>query len=135
MKGRPRTRETQQRRMVYEAIRQTHSHPTADTIFEQVREDMPKISLGTVYRNLSVLKDEGLVREIYGQDRRAHYEVSGEPHAHFVCTSCDRIWDVDGAPNVDWKQLKDLVGCEVVEQRIEFLGRCAACARAESQPT
>ena len=57
-------RETQQRRVVFETMRGTRTHPTADWIFEQVRGTLPKISLGTVYRNLSVLKAEGMVREV-----------------------------------------------------------------------
>ena len=79
MVQRLRTRDTKQRRVVYETIRETLSHPTADWIFERVRTTMPKISLGTVYRNLSVLKDEGMVREIYGSDRRAHYDANTVP--------------------------------------------------------
>jgi Fe2+ or Zn2+ uptake regulation protein len=127
MKQRPRTRETRQRRMVYETIRNTHSHPTADWIFEKVRSSVPKISLGTVYRNLSVLKEEGLVREIYGNDRRAHYDAITAPHAHFVCTECGAIHDISSTVEFDWRTLKDLVGCEVTEQRVEFGGVCAGC--------
>ena len=82
MAQRTRTRETQQRRVVYETIKSTRTHPTADWIFEHVRETLPKISLGTVYRNLSVLKDEGLVRELFGSDRRAHETASFGLHRH-----------------------------------------------------
>jgi Fe2+ or Zn2+ uptake regulation protein len=128
MAERSRTRETRQRRVVYEAIKNTHSHPTADWIFDTVRAEMPKISLGTVYRNLSVLKDEGLIREIYGADRRAHYDADLSCHAHFVCTGCGRIIDVHGVSEVDWQTHKELVGCEVDNQRIEFHGRCAPCS-------
>ncbi len=85
MKQRPRTRETKQRRVVYETIKNTYSHPTADWIFEKVRHRLPKVSLGTVYRNLGVLKEEGLVSEIYGNDRRAHFDADTSPHAHFIC--------------------------------------------------
>jgi Fe2+ or Zn2+ uptake regulation protein len=129
MPHRARTRETKQRRVVYQAIKNTRSHPTADWIFEQVRSDMPKISLGTVYRNLAVLKNEGLVREVLGTDRRARYEANTTPHAHFACSACGEIRDVEGLPEIDWKPLKDLVGCEVTEQRLEFVGLCPACAR------
>lgn len=133
MAERTRTRETRQRRVVYETIQKTHSHPTADWIFEQVRADVPKISLGTVYRNLSVLKDEGVIREIYGNDRRAHYDADLSLHAHFVCTDCGQIWDVFGVPEVDWRTLKELVGCEVTNQQLDFQGRCAACCMAEQK--
>ena len=127
MKNRPRTRETKQRRVVYETIKNTYSHPTADWIFEQVRGTLPKVSLGTVYRNLGVLKDEGMVREIFGNDRRAHYDADISRHAHFICDSCDQIIDVRGVSNIDWRTLKDLVGCEVTDQNVVFTGRCANC--------
>lgn len=127
MKQRPRTRETRQRKVVFEAIKNTQSHPTADWIFEQVRNTVPKISLGTVYRNLSVLKEEGLIREIYGNDRRAHYDATTTPHAHFICSECGGIGDVHSQIEVDWRSLKELVGCDVAEQRLEFVGTCAAC--------
>jgi Fe2+ or Zn2+ uptake regulation protein len=127
MKHRGRTRDTRQRRVVYETIKATHSHPTADWIFDQVRRTMPKISLGTVYRNLSVLKNEGAIREIHGSDRRAHYDAVLEPHAHFICADCGAISDVHGAAEYDWRSAKELVGCEVTQQRIEFIGSCAAC--------
>jgi len=130
MAERTRTRETRQRRVVYDTIQKTHSHPTADWIFEQVRTEVPKISLGTVYRNLSVLKEEGVIREIYGNDRRAHYDADLSPHGHFICTDCGQIWDVFGIPEVDWRTLKELVGCEVTEQKLDFQGRCAACVHA-----
>lgn len=127
MAHRSRTRDTKQRRVVYEAIKGTLCHPTADWIFDQVRTSMPKISLGTVYRNLSVLKDEGMIREIYGSDRRAHYDARTQPHAHFICSECGAISDVHGVQEYDWRALKELVGCEVTEQRIEFVGTCAGC--------
>ena len=133
MAERTRTRETRQRRVVYDTIKETHSHPTADWIFEKVRAEVPKISLGTVYRNLSVLKDEGVVREIYGVDRRAHYDADLSPHAHFICSDCGQIWDVFGVPEVDWRTLKELVGCEVSDQRLDFQGCCAACCAAENK--
>jgi Fe2+ or Zn2+ uptake regulation protein len=127
MVQRLRTRDTKQRRVVFETIRGTLSHPTADWIFEHVRPTLPKISLGTVYRNLSVLKDEGVVREIYGSDRRAHYDAVTTQHAHFICAECGSITDVHSLPECDWRAAKELVGCEVTEQRIEFVGVCPGC--------
>lgn len=133
MAQRTRSRETRQRRMVYETIKKTNSHPTADWIFEQVRTDVPKISLGTVYRNLSVLKDDGVIREILGIDRRAHFDADLSPHAHFICISCGQILDVFGIPEVDWRTQKELVGCQVTDQRIDFQGHCATCCLAEAE--
>lgn len=129
MSDRPRTRETRQRQLVLEFVREATSHPTADWIFEQVKELVPKISLGTVYRNLAVLKEEGLIREIHGIERKAHYESTEDPHGHFICSGCGEIRDVHAMPPLPWHTFKELVGCEVDEQRIEFVGTCAACTR------
>jgi len=128
-----RTRETRQRRLVLETLRATKSHPTAEWIFERVREEMPHISLGTVYRNLNVLRDEGLIRELRVNGRTAHWDGDLSPHGHFVCTECGAIRDVWGLPNHDWHGLKDLVGCEVVRQHCEFYGTCPACLQRERQ--
>jgi Fe2+ or Zn2+ uptake regulation protein len=133
MKQRARTRETKQRRVVYETIKETYSHPTAEWIFDKVRTTVPKISLGTVYRNLSVLKGEGKIREIYGRDRRAHYDADLSPHAHFICSDCGSISDVMSTTQYDWRALKELVGCDVTEQRTEFVGTCAACTHRKRQ--
>ena len=105
----------------------------ANQIFEQVRDALPKVSLGTVYRNLGVLKEEGLVREIYGNDRRAHYDADTSPHAHFMCSSCDQIIDVRGVQPIDWRPLKDLVGCSVGEQNVVFGGLCAHCRQQDAK--
>jgi Fur family peroxide stress response transcriptional regulator len=130
---RPRSRQTRQRRIVFDAVKQCKSHPTADWVFDRVRATMPNISLGTVYRNLSVLKDEGLLREIPGNDRRAHYDSNVDPHAHFICSSCGEIRDIKVKPTGQWRTHKELVGCEVTEQRIEFIGLCASCLRKPQQ--
>ena len=135
MVRRLRTRDTKQRRVVFETIQGTLSHPTADWIFERVRMTIPKISLGTVYRNLSVLKDGGMVREIYGSDRRAHYDAVTVRHAHFICSECGAFGDVHSVPELDWRAAKELVGCEVTEQRIEFAGVCAACWHRSKGPS
>ncbi len=127
-----RGRETRQRRLIYEILRGTTSHPTAEWVYERAREELPKISLGTVYRNLGVLKAEGLVRELRGVDRRARFDADLSPHAHFICERCGAIRDVTPVPQVEWESLRQLVGCEVTRQEIEFWGLCPACRRASS---
>lgn len=130
----PRLRETRQRREVFRAVATTVTHPTAEWIFASVRHKLPNISLGTVYRNLSVLRDEGLVREIIGHDRRAHYDANTMPHGHFLCTGCGGIVDVAyPLPTVDWSAVSELVGCAVEQELFELRGRCAACCRRAEQ--
>jgi len=133
MERKIRTRETRQRRLVLNTLRSTRTHPTAEWIFSRVRAEMPSISLGTVYRNLNVLRDEGTIRELRVAGRTARWDADLSQHGHFVCTSCGAIRDVEGFPAYDWKGLKDLVGCEITHQRTEFYGLCPTCLRHEDQ--
>ncbi len=121
------TRETRQRKVVYEAVRHSKSHPTADMVFEQVRDTLPTVSLGTVYRNLGVLKDQGLVIELRGTDRKAHFEADLTPHAHFTCTRCGSISDIENCPTPEWDRHPCLAGFTVVEHNLEFRGICPQC--------
>lgn len=121
------TRETRQRQVVYEAVRGSKEHPTAEMIFDYVRDTLPTVSLGTVYRNLSVLKHQGLVIELRGSDRKAHFEADLSPHAHFTCTECGAISDIEGCPTPDWQNLPCLAGYTVREHNLEFRGLCPRC--------
>jgi len=127
MKDRPQSRQTRQRRVVYESVKRSKRHPTADMIFDKVRKSLPNISLGTVYRNLSVLKEQGLLNELHGTDRKTHYDANLNPHAHFTCTKCGSIIDIMGCPEIDWQSLEELDGCSVDNQKIEFSGICSSC--------
>ncbi len=128
------TRQTRQRKLVLETLRNTKSHPTADWLFEQARQQLPSISLGTVYRNLNVLRDAGLIRELRVHGRTARWDADTSPHGHFICTECGEVQDVMDLKPYDWKGLKDLVGCQVVYQRCEFYGLCPRCQRLKEQP-
>jgi Fe2+ or Zn2+ uptake regulation protein len=127
MRNNGNTRETRQRKVIYEAVRGSKSHPTADMIFDQVRGTLPTVSLGTVYRNLNVLKDQGLVIELRGTDRRAHFEADLSPHAHFTCTRCGSILDIQHCPMPDWERHNCLDGFTLEKFSLEFSGICPGC--------
>jgi len=97
-------------------------------VFEQVRDTLPTVSLGTVYRNLGVLKDQGLVIELRGTDRKAHFEADLTPHAHFTCTRCGSISDIENCPTPNWNRHPSLAGFTVEEHSLEFRGICPQCA-------
>jgi Fur family peroxide stress response transcriptional regulator len=69
-------------------------HPTADTIYSCLRQEYPNISLGTVYRNLSLLEEIGEITRISAGTGAEHYDGNCAPHQHFICTRCHRIYDV-----------------------------------------
>src|SRR5262249_10873483 len=82
------------RRVVLEVLRGTDAHPTAEIVHRLVRRRLPRVSLGTVYRNLRLLVAEGLAAEIQGP--HARFDANMDAHHHFTCMRCGRIVDVDG---------------------------------------
>ena len=122
-------RVTPQRRAIVRVLLREDTHLTADQILVQVREQLPSISLATVYNTLHELVEIGLVQELdlgLGLEER-RYDVAVEKHDHIVCMSCGRIEDVarrDGfKPRLD--EDSDF---EIVDRRVTYLGFCGECA-------
>lgn len=121
-------RMTKQRQIILEVLRDTKSHPTADWIYEQVRQTVPRISLGTVYRNLRVLKEMGDIQELNYGSTYSRFDGIAEPHYHFVCKDCGAVLDVD-LPLVSGydSQVAEHIGGQVDFHRMEFYGVCPGC--------
>ena len=118
------------RRVVLEVVRGTDSHPTAERVHAMVRRRLPRVSLGTVYRNLRLLVAAGLVNELPGPHARFDGNVSD--HHHFTCLGCGRIADVAGAMTEPHSRALCLrvaaqSGLSVSHHRIDFYGRCPDC--------
>ena len=124
------------RRVVLEVLRGTESHPTAEWVHRVVRRRLPRVSLGTVYRNLRLLVAEGLVAEIQGP--HARFDANLDAHHHFTCVRCGRILDVHGPlaePHAEALRgrISARTGLAITHQRIEFFGRCPQCQSAQSR--
>jgi Fur family ferric uptake transcriptional regulator len=118
---------TRQRRLILSELQATAGHPTADDVYQAVREQLPRISLGTVYRNLEVLAECGAIRRIEGGPQR-RYDADLDEHVHIRCRRCGRVDDVSVSeipPAEDL--LQDAGGYEVLGYRIEYDGTCPAC--------
>ena len=87
-------RYSSQRDTVLKVVKAARDHPTADTIYSRVRAELPKISLGTVYRNLSLLSDMGLITTLETLDKSIHYDGNTDSHSHFICERCSKIIDL-----------------------------------------
>lgn len=125
------------RRVVLEVVRGTDSHPTAERVHAMVRRRLPRVSLGTVYRNLRLLVAEGLVKELAGPHARFDGNISD--HHHFTCLGCGRIVDVAGALTEPHSRalcgrVAARAGLSVSHHRIEFYGRCPDCQRKAARP-
>jgi Fe2+ or Zn2+ uptake regulation protein len=109
-------------------IRSTRCHPTADWIFEKAREQMSNISLGTVYRNLSLLRDEGKIQELnFGKGLR-RYDGDLRDHYHVRCTVCGKVEDVPHiSPRISSDEIEKLTGYRIHGHCLEFQGICSEC--------
>ena len=127
------SRNSKQKEVILKLVKGTTSHPTADDIYEQVRREIPHISLGTVYRNLRLLQQEGKVLELDLAGNISRFDGNVQDHYHFRCEQCGHIFDVDGP--VD-REINDRIsrktGFTVSRHRLEFRGLCKDCLSQNS---
>lgn len=119
---------SRQRDLILCVIRSTHCHPTADWIFERARKEMPNISLGTIYRNLNLLRDEGKIQELRFGNSVNRYDGDLRSHYHVRCEECGEVTDVPHViPLVSSQQVEELTGYRIHAHRLEFIGVCPEC--------
>ena len=121
-------RNTRQRKLVLDVVRGRCDHPTAEQIYQSVVQEDPNVSRGTVYRNLAVLVQEGLVLQIDAPDAN-HYDLRCDPHHHLICTRCAQVIDVDVPYDA---ALDESVGAEsgyaISGHQMLFYGVCPSCS-------
>lgn len=127
-------RMTRQRRIILEELKNLHSHPTADEVYETVRKRMPRISLGTVYRNLEILSQWGLAQKLDLAGARRRFDGSTEAHYHVRCLGCGQIEDVPGEPLQNLEEsVRGNTDFEIIGHRLNFLGFCPSCRPETTQ--
>jgi len=120
-------RMTRQKQLVYDILCSSESHPTADWIYAQARVAMPGISLGTVYRNLQVLEEEGSIQELNYGKTHSHFDGRADLHYHFICETCGSIFDVHNIMPLDFSDIEDKFPGVLKTHRMEFYGTCDDC--------
>lgn len=133
MKGKGFVRKTKQREAILEALRNTDVHPTADWVYQEVRKEMPHVSLGTIYRNLKTLTEMGEIQELCFGSTYTRFDGNPDDHYHFVCEDCGLILDLELElmPELD-DQVTQEIGCQVTSHRLEFYGKCSECLKKSS---
>ncbi|MBI2816235.1 MAG: transcriptional repressor [Acidobacteria bacterium] len=128
-------RGSRQNRLVLEIVRQSRTHPTAQDVYEQARQVIPSISLGTVYRNLRRMAQQGVLQENKIGDHPTRFEVPLRRHYHVICTECGRLEDLElRYQHILDRKAQRLVDFRLQEHRIEFYGVCPEC-RVRSKAT
>ena len=127
-------RNTNQREAILRILANTRSHPTADDIYDEVREKIPAISKGTVYRNLKILKEMGQVREINSDGTRSRFEVAIVGHYHFRCENCGRVLDLNVPIRRELdREIAKQTGLIISHHQLEFSGLCHDCQSSISK--
>jgi Fur family ferric uptake transcriptional regulator len=120
---------TRQRKVILEELRKVNTHPSADEVYEMVRKRLPRISLGTVYRNLEILSESGDIQKLEPGCSLKRFDGNASEHCHIRCVGCDRIADAPMAPDlkVDLERVNS-TDFEIIGHRLEFLGVCPECS-------
>jgi Fur family ferric uptake transcriptional regulator len=119
---------TRQRKLVLDELKKLKNHPSADYLFGVVRKKMPNISLGTVYRNLDVLANSGLILKLDLAGGQCRYDGDVSPHYHIRCKDCGAIGDLSDGNVAGVDNPRVLVSdYAVTGWRMEFEGLCPMC--------
>lgn len=129
MKPKGFVRRTRQREAILEVLRGTKSHPTADWVYQEVRKEMPHVSLGTIYRNLKTLSEHGEIQELAFGSTHSRFDANPHSHYHFVCEHCGVIKDLDMPPMLELEREAEKLGdYQISWHRLEFYGICPECS-------
>lgn len=123
-------RTTIQKELVLDAVNHLHNHATADEVYEMIHSTYPRISKGTVYRNLNCLVEEGKIRKLEIPDGPDRFDHICTPHYHIHCCKCGRAFDVDmDVVSGLMDRVKDKHGFDFLDYDIIFKGICPDCRK------
>lgn len=123
-------RNTVQRQVMLEELQKLSFHPTAAELYKITRMRLPRLSLGTVYRNLEILVTMDLVRKLEIAGREARFDGNIDPHNHVRCVRCGAIEDIHGLPaDPVSDEIAQKTSYTIFAQRLELLGNCPDCAK------
>ena len=122
-------RYSHQRKIILEAVKSVKTHPTADMVYDSLHAENPHLSLGTVYRNLSLLANNGDITPIYTGDSKVHYDGDTDPHCHFVCKGCSKIIDIFIKPEIP-AEILDKQEFFIEDKKTLFYGHCKDCKKS-----
>ena len=125
----PSTKHFKKRDAIYNCLRMSKAHPSAEELFTQLKPQIPDLSIGTVYRNLTLFKQQGLATSVATVKGIERFDANTAPHVHFICSHCDAVLDLDEICVPE--QLKAAVetssGCLVEGCQLSFTGTCENC--------
>ncbi len=128
------TRTTNQKRIILEELRKLKTHPTAADIYDIARRQLPRLSLGTVYRNLDALTRSGEIRRIASAGAEARFDGNPSQHYHVRCVRCGRLDDVEHPKHdMDLVAIQRSSGYDIHGFELEFFGICPMCQSGDNE--
>ena len=125
------TKQFRKRNAILECLCQSKTHPTADTLFNQLKPQIPDLSMGTVYRNLNLFKQQGLAVSVATVGGVERFDGNTAPHVHFICDHCSAVIDLEemAVPQVLSDTAAMQCGGQITGCRLSFTGKCRDCLR------
>ena len=121
-------RKSKQRQKILGILKSTKSHPTASWIYDKLKPEFQSLSLGNVYRNLSILVEQGCIQELKFGSTFDRYDGNVNPHYHFICESYGTIKDIEIEHNDELnRKVEEATNYKVKNHRLEFFGCCDEC--------
>ena len=120
---------TPQRLKIVESLN-TYGHLNIDMLYQEVKEAYPNVSLATVYKNLAIMTENGLLEEVKIPERKSVYEIKKEPHLHLHCTRCGKIEDLAIDLQNVIKEAEDMSGYDVQTVDMVLRGICPECQKS-----
>ncbi len=130
----PMIRLTTQRQIILEELAKVKTHPTASELYDMVRKRLPRIGLGTVYRNLELMADSGMILKIEVGGTQKRFDAITDNHYHIRCSSCGKVDDIDVPVTKDLvTQAADTTSYQILGHHVEFTGICGDCQKQQGK--
>ena len=115
-------------------LRKTTAHPSAETVYEEIRQEMPDVSLATVYRNLALFRQQGMIISLGAVKGVERFDGNTTPHVHFICSCCGRVDDLHQMqiPETLRQTAAMHTGAKIQECRMNFTGVCTECSARQT---
>jgi Fur family transcriptional regulator, ferric uptake regulator len=130
----PNMRLTTQRQIILEELAKVTSHPTANEVYDMVRRRLPRIGLGTVYRNLELMAESGLILKLEVGGTQKRFDATIDPHYHIRCIECNKVDDIEIPLQNHINEIASVIcDYQVLGHHIEFAGICDACTQQQKE--
>jgi len=122
---------SRQRDIILKMVQNSYHHPNAYMVYEEVRKEIPNISLGTVYRNLNLLSELNLIKKIIVPSGNDRYDKTLINHSHFHCDKCKKVFDINESFQKITTKIEQKLECKIISQDSVFNGICKDCLKKE----